>query len=147
RRRRARRGRAGNGDRAVTRAIRLSLGAQLFAIGVALAACDAPTPTDDGGPSDAGEQGCTSSLECPGALICADGVCQREGCTQGTEGCACSTGERCGRGADGNPLACLDGVCGSMTCPAGQRGCACLHGEACAGASDTCRDGYCVAAD
>ncbi len=122
-----------------------------------LAACgsDPASPGDGGGlpgddgatEADGGEPACTSTDDCAGALVCVDGVCQREGCTLGTEGCGCARGERCARGADGSPLACMAGVCSSLTCPTGTTGCACLDGESCGSSTDVCTGGYCVSTE
>ncbi len=117
----------------------------ILVLGVAGCGSD-PTPITDAGPvvgEDAGPV-CTTAADCAGALVCVDGLCQREGCALGTEGCACARGDRCARGADGDPLACMAGVCSSLTCPTGTTGCACLDGATCASSSDACTAGYCV---
>jgi hypothetical protein len=131
------------------RALGCFLGLALFVGGCGPSdeAVDAGAPDGgaDAGPVeiDAGPD-CVEDDDCDGALVCKDGLCQRAGCTVGTEGCACTVGDRCGRGGDGNPLVCAMGICSSMTCPAGTTGCACIAGESCASGGDVCTDGYCV---
>lgn len=110
-------------------------------LALACAACEGAPPTQDGGVA------CTSDADCPGMLVCTEGVCQVEGCDPGAEGCMCAAGDRCGRGSDGRPLVCHDGVCGSMSCPAGETTCACIDGIGCTDEGDVCQGNRCVSAD
>jgi hypothetical protein len=67
-------------------------------------------------------------------------------CPEGTEGCACTVGDRCGANSRGEQLLCQGAVCMAMTCPSGDPGCVCRSGSLCNDAASTCTAGFCIAA-
>ncbi|MBX7096729.1 MAG: hypothetical protein K1X89_03365 [Myxococcaceae bacterium] len=68
-------------------------------------------------------------------------------CPAGTAGCACATGDRCGKADNGEQLLCQGGICEAMQCPAGDPGCVCRNGLRCNDVASTCKEGFCVAAN
>lgn len=68
-------------------------------------------------------------------------------CLEGSQGCACLPGNRCGENSLGEQLTCVGGVCEASECVPGETGCACRAGSECDEADATCRDGFCAASD
>ena len=92
---------------------------------------------------------CRADDSCDAGLQCSvRGLCVEIMCPLGAEGCACNGDGSCGVSASGELLQCNDqGLCEDARCPVGANGCACGEGFACDDTSDSCQDGYCMAAD
>jgi len=130
--------------------------------------CAAPDELVDGGLPATGNEGkeCHWNSDCPGDLLCINGVCGPE-CKTDKD---CSAGKICVEGACGLPPSCGDGIkqaneacdgadVGGATCPGGAPitcnpdctlnvvACPCTSAADCAALNDVCLAGACVNGD